>query len=302
MDAVIQSSVASFQTLLTHHSIQVDRLVEYYYTRKDAAASIGRIIQLLRNCLKSRNKMIFVGCGKSFKIAQKVVSTLQSMGLSSISIHPTDALHGDIGTVAEGDCILACSTSGETEEIIQLLKYLDEKDIWHGEDGKRILKVAVSAEPSSTIASMSDECLLVPQKIKECEVQNGLKAPTVSSTSMLIVLDCLSLALSQAHSDGDLATRNKVFDVMHPGGSIGETTKSSGSNTPDPTPTTVDAAKIRSGTSELDILRAVTVHDWIDYEGRAPVPSTVVQSHYRSWKNSATQETFDAYLQEHLCD
>ncbi|QLL32995.1 hypothetical protein HG536_0D05170 [Torulaspora globosa] len=298
-DAVINSSIASFKTLLTHHSIQVDRLVDYYYTDANAAVSVGRIIQMLCNCLKARNKIIFVGCGKSLKIANKVVSTLQSMGMSSISMHPTDALHGDIGTVGEGDCIMACSTSGETEEIIQLLKYLDEKEIWHGENGRRIQKVAVTAEAHSTIGSMSDECLLVPKKVKECEVQNGLKAPTVSSTSMLIVLDCLSLALSQAHSNGDLATRNKVFEVMHPGGKIGETTRSNGSNTPPPTRTIVDAAKIRCGMSELDILQAVILYDWIDWDGKKQVPSVVVQSHYRAWKKS-NSGAFDQYLNDIL--
>lgn len=295
--AVINSSISSFKTLLTHHSIQVDRLVDYYYT-DESAASLGRIIQMLRNCLQARNKLIFVGCGKSLKIAQKVVSTLQSMGMSSISMHPTDALHGDIGTVGEGDCIMACSTSGETDEIIQLLKYLDEKEIWRGENGRRIQKVAVTADPHSTIGSMSDECLLVPKKVKECEVQSGLKAPTISSTSMLIVLDCLSLALSQAYSNGDLATRNKVFEVMHPGGKIGETTRSNGSNTPPPTPVTVDAAKIRCGMSELDILQAATLYDWIDWDGKTQVPSVVVRSHYRAWKKTNSGKTFDKYLND----
>ncbi|QLQ80093.1 hypothetical protein HG537_0D00930 [Torulaspora globosa] len=293
-DAVINSSISSFKTLLTHHSIQVDRLVDYYYTGQNAD-SVGRIIHMLCYCLKARNKIIFVGCGKSLKIAKKVVSTLQSMGMSSISMHPTDALHGDIGTVGEGDCIMACSTSGETEEIIQLLKYLDEKEIWHGEDGKRIQKVAVTADPHSTIGSMSDECLLIPKKVKECEVQNGLKAPTISSTSMLIVLDCLSLALSQAYSNGDLATRNKVFEVMHPGGKIGQTTRSNGSKTPPPTQVTIDAAKIRCGMSESKILQAVILYDWIDWNGKIQVPSVVVQSHYRTWKKT-NSGTFDQYL------
>lgn len=282
-DAVIEASISSFKTLLVNHSIQVDRLVEYYFD-DDNAASVGRIVTMLCDCLKTRNKIIFVGCGKSLKIAKKVVSTLQSMGLSSISMHPTDALHGDIGTVGEGDCILVCSTSGETDEIIQLLKYLDENDAWHSEGGRRLRKVAVCSDPGSTIATASDECLMVPRKVKECEVQNGLKAPTVSSTSMLIVLDCLCLALSLAYSNGDLATRNKVFDVMHPGGSIGETTKTSGFSTPSSTPILVDAAKIRSDSSELDILQALTLYDWLDWEGKILVPSTVVKSHYRTWK------------------
>lgn len=303
-DTILDSSVESFKTLLSYHSLQVDHLVEYYYS-DDNVASIRMILQLLCNCLKLNKKIILVGCGKSLKIAKKTVATLHSMGLSSISLHPTDALHGDIGCVERGDCILACSTSGETEEIIKFLKYLDESQSWIRENGEPIHKISVCGNGASTMARMSDGCLLVPQIYSESDIQNGLKAPTVSTTSMLIMLDCLCLALSQTFLDGDIAGRNKIFETMHPGGSIGKKTCSNelidgGHDGQKPaTILTSETGRIRSDMEELDLLRTLILNDWIDWKEGSLVPSRVVQNLYKTWKKKGTG-SFESYLNAHL--
>lgn len=251
---------------------------------------------MLCECLKRGQKIILVGLGKSLKIAEKCAASLQSMGLASITMHPTDALHGDMGSIQRGDCILACSTSGETQEIIDLLRYLDDKDLWTRDNGQPIQRIAVCRDPNSTLSRIADECLLVPQKLKECEIQDGLPAPTVSSTSMLIVLDCLALALSHAFHNSDLEARNRVFDTMHPGGSIG---KKNAPNS-DLRSSSVERGKIRPGMDELQILQAATLHDWLEWDAALTVPSTLIRSLYRQWAADQPRSTLHHFLAQKL--
>src|SRR5579872_3528525 len=64
--------------------------------------------------IESRSGDIIVtGVGKSGSIAQKFCATLTSLGSRSLYLHPTDAIHGDIGALSEGDVLIALSFSGE---------------------------------------------------------------------------------------------------------------------------------------------------------------------------------------------
>lgn len=298
--AVLAESEDSFKSLLHYHLLQVDDLLEYYHG--DNRSPIARTIETLSHCLKSRKKIILVGCGKSLKIAMKINATLHSMGLASIYLHPTEAMHGDIGVVNEGDCLMACSSSGETEEIINLLNYLTTRGGWRQRNGKDITLISVCGNANSTIAQMCDELVLVPQKYSESEIQNGLKAPTLSTTSMLIVLDCLCVALSQVYYDGDLSKRNAVFNVMHPGGCIGKNTSrlENGKHSA----VSPFVGKIRREMTELEVLQTLVVYDWIEWEGQKKLPSKILQIRYKLWKQqnltAPLGNSFTNYLAEQL--
>ena len=69
-------------------------------------------------------KLIFTGIGKSAHIAQKLCGTFNSTGVSSCFLDATQALHGDLGLVEEGDLAILLSNSGQTEEIVRLLPVL----------------------------------------------------------------------------------------------------------------------------------------------------------------------------------
>ena len=75
-------------------------------------------------CLECSGKLIVMGLGKSGHIADKIAATLSSTGTPSYFIHPSEAIHGDIGMIDEKDIVLIFSYSGETEEIISLIPYL----------------------------------------------------------------------------------------------------------------------------------------------------------------------------------
>src|SRR5471032_2072878 len=69
-------------------------------------------------------KLVFSGVGKSAHIAQKIAATFNSTGVSSCFLDATQALHGDLGLVDEGDLVFLLSNSGQSEEILRLLPVL----------------------------------------------------------------------------------------------------------------------------------------------------------------------------------
>src|SRR5436305_9606932 len=82
------------------------------------ADSFNQAVELLYCCA---GRVVVTGMGKSGIIARKIAATLSSTGTPSLFMHPVEALHGDLGMLAQGDIVIAPSASGETEEILQLL-------------------------------------------------------------------------------------------------------------------------------------------------------------------------------------
>ena len=67
---------------------------------------VSRALELLLEC---RGKVLVTGVGKSGVIAQKISQTLTSTGTPAVFVHPSDALHGGLGIVQEGDVLIALS-------------------------------------------------------------------------------------------------------------------------------------------------------------------------------------------------
>src|SRR5213592_4235941 len=96
-------------------------------------------------------KLIFTGVGKSAHIAQKVAATFNSTGVSSCFLDATQALHGDLGLVDEGDLVFLLSNSGQSEEILRLVPVLKRF-------GVRL--VAFTSNQASDLALRADHRLL----------------------------------------------------------------------------------------------------------------------------------------------
>jgi arabinose-5-phosphate isomerase len=143
--------------------------------------------------------------GKSGLIARKIVSTLNSTGTASIYLHPTDALHGDLGMVRKEDVVILISKSGNTEEIVNLLPLLKRIDV---------TLIAMCGEEESKLNS---ECnIFLNISVKEEACPHDL-APTASTTATLAMGDALSIALLEKR--GFTA---EDFAFLHPGGSLGK--------------------------------------------------------------------------------
>ena len=161
-----------------------------------------RAVKLILDC---KGKLIVTGVGKSGHIGAKMAATLSSTGTPSFYLNPLDAYHGDLGVVGNDDIILALSNSGQTDELLRLLPYFQEK---------KIPVISMSGNPESLLAKNTDVHITVTVRSEAFPL--GL-APTTSTTATLAVGDALACALM-------LARDFKVQDFarFHPGGSLGK--------------------------------------------------------------------------------
>src|SRR5438270_12238307 len=82
------------------------------------SAAFEKALQLLHSC---KGRVVVTGMGKSGIVARKIAATLSSTGTPALFLHPAEAVHGDLGILVRGDVVIALSSSGETEEILNLL-------------------------------------------------------------------------------------------------------------------------------------------------------------------------------------
>jgi arabinose-5-phosphate isomerase len=149
-------------------------------------------------------KLIFSGVGKNAAIAQKVAATFNSTGVSSCFLDATQALHGDLGLVEEGDLAFLLSNSGQSEEILRLVPVLKRF-------GVRL--VAFTSNAASDLARNADLKLLYHVPREACPLK---LAPTASTTAALALGDALAMVLLEARG----LTRDD-FARYHPAGNLG---------------------------------------------------------------------------------
>lgn len=162
-------------------------------------------VQILDLIVGCEGKVIITGMGKSGHIAAKFAATLASLGTPSFSLHPAEAMHGDLGMVSTNDIVIAISFSGETDEIVQILPNI--KMI-----GATL--VSITGNPKSTLAQVSDIVQVLPEFEEACYL--GL-APTSSTTSALCYGDALAVVASEVYGFKDAD-----FGRFHPAGSLGK--------------------------------------------------------------------------------
>ena len=173
------------------------------HERLDGPAFAHAVERLLR-CLENRGKIVVIGVGKSGHIGEKIAATLTSTGSTAVVLNSLNALHGDLGVVADGDAVLALSASGETDEMIDLLPALLRFDV---------SLIALTGRPDSTLAQCSHACLDVSVTQEACPLN---LAPTSSTTVMLALGDALAMVLLEARGFG-----KEDFAKFHPGGRLG---------------------------------------------------------------------------------
>jgi arabinose-5-phosphate isomerase len=161
----------------------------------------ARAARLLAAC---EGRVVTSGVGKAGIIARKIGATLASTGTPADFLHPTEALHGDLGRVTPRDLVLALSNSGNTEEILRLVGPL--RDVG-------VSLVAITANRESPLAQHADIVLAYGAITEVCPL--GL-APTTSTTVMLALGDALAMEVLKLR-----AFSTEEFARFHPGGNLG---------------------------------------------------------------------------------
>jgi len=169
--------------------------------KKTLGKELYLICKEIHNC---KGKLIIFGVGKSGHIANKLSATLSSTGTPSFFIHPSEGLHGDIGSVRKNDVVLIISNSGCTPEIVRLLPNL--KKI-----GCKILSLC--GNDDSKIFKYSDISINISIKKEACPLN---LAPTSSTTATLVVGDVIAIILMKMKN-----FKSNDFASNHPGGLLG---------------------------------------------------------------------------------
>jgi len=161
--------------------------------------------RLISETVHEGGKILLLGVGKSGNIGEKIAATFASVGVVAGVLNATNALHGDLGVVENGDLIIALSSSGETEELLRTVSVLKRFEV-------RI--VALTGRPESSLGRLSDATIDVSVNQEACPLN---LAPTSSTTAMLAVGDALAMVLLEARG-----VRRDDFARNHPGGAIGK--------------------------------------------------------------------------------
>lgn len=164
--------------------------------------SVERAVEILLEC---QSKVIVVGVGKSGVIAQKIAQTMTSTGTIAVFVHPSDALHGGLGVIANGDVVIALSNSGETDELLLIVPMMKER-------GVSIISIVGNTD--SSLARQSDVALDASVDKEACPLN---LAPTCSTTVALAVGDALAMTLMEAKN-----WTAEDFAFNHPAGRLGK--------------------------------------------------------------------------------
>jgi arabinose-5-phosphate isomerase len=191
--------LAKAQRVIGVEADELRRLSE----RLDGEA-FGRAVSVMMDALANRGKIVVCGVGKSGHIGDKIAATLTSTGSTAVVLNSLNALHGDLGLVADGDVVLAISYGGETAELLNILPPLARFDV---------KLIAITGQPKSTLGQAADVCLDVSVEQEACPLN---LAPTSSTTAMLALGDALAMVLLEARG-----FNQEDFARFHPGGTLG---------------------------------------------------------------------------------
>ena len=162
--------------------------------------SFSKAVDLIAKC---RGKIILAGIGKSGLISRKISATLSSVGTSSFYLNPSEAAHGDLGQINNKDILLILSYSGETEELKNIIQYVNRFGI---------PLIGVASKKNSLLLRASDVKIVLPE-VKEV----GGFLPTSSTTMQLAFGDALAVTLMNKKKF------NKFnFRQLHPAGTLGK--------------------------------------------------------------------------------
>ncbi len=161
-----------------------------------------KIVHAILNC---SGKVIVIGVGKSGHVGRKISSTFSSTGTPSYFLHPSEAMHGDLGVITSTDIIILISNSGQSSEIINLIPTIKKL-------GVKIISLV--GNTNSTIAKQSDYIFDIGVEKEACPLD---LSPTSSTTATLVVGDALAISLLEHRN-----FKKEDFALRHPGGILGK--------------------------------------------------------------------------------
>ena len=180
-----------------------------FSVEKDALEGISKRLdsnfeEAAKRLYACSGRIVVCGMGKSGLIGKKIAATFASIGQPAIFMHPSEAIHGDLGMLMPGDCFLSISNSGETDELLQLIPHINRLALPH---------ICICAVKNSTLAKHADFVLDIAV---EKEASNLPAVPMASAITSLAMGHALAAVLIELSG-----FRQEDFALYHPGGSLG---------------------------------------------------------------------------------
>jgi len=179
--------------------------IEAEALQKAAARLDSNFLDAIKLIMNTQGKLVITGVGKSGLVGAKMAATFASTGTSSFFLHPTDALHGDLGMIGKNDILMAISSSGESEELTKILPHIKRFDI---------PLIGLASQKDSTLGSYADVFLDISVEKEACPLNT---APTTSTTLTMALGDALAIALMKKRG-----FKKEDFASFHPGGALGK--------------------------------------------------------------------------------
>ena len=166
-----------------------------------------RAVELIVEHVHRRGgKLVTSGMGKAGQIAMNIATTFSSTGIPAVSLHPSEAQHGDLGVLQPNDVMLLISNSGKTREILELVEL-----------ARRIYPqlpiITITGHEESELAQMADACLPTGGAPEVCPL--GL-TPTTSTTLMTVIGDVLVVNVMK-----QTGFTRQDYALRHHGGYLG---------------------------------------------------------------------------------
>ncbi|KAF4764017.1 hypothetical protein N7455_009889 [Penicillium solitum] len=212
------SSVVTAIHVISTERAALAHLEHIYQTDARAQHDLARAVDQIARSVREGGKLVVCGVGKSGKVGRKIEATMNSLGVYSAFLHPTEALHGDLGLVRPNDTVLLISFSGRSPELLSLLPHLPAT--------VPVIALTSHTHPAScpllSLHGPSGMGILLPAPIHEDEESSfGVSAPTSSTTVALSLGDALAIATARKLHTATGKSPAEVFRGFHPGGAIG---------------------------------------------------------------------------------
>lgn len=151
------------------------------------------------------NRIATSGCGHSGIACMHFAHSLCCIERPARFISPSEAVHGAMGFVQEGDVVLLASRGGKTAELMPILHICKKK---------KAIVIGITENMNSPLAKQST--IVIPMKIeKESDKYNTQS--TSSFVALSAIFDAMQVALME---ETDYV--NEQFALIHPGGAVGE--------------------------------------------------------------------------------
>ncbi|KAM0200272.1 hypothetical protein ACHAPA_003391 [Fusarium lateritium] len=197
--------------VLNTEAVALRNLSRLYESDPVARDGFNRSVQAITRQQTTNGKLVVIGVGKSGHIGQKLVATFKSLAIHAVFLHPTEALHGDLGIIGSNDTLMFITFSGKTQELLIMLPHLDESL-------PTIILTSHTSSGTCEFIKHRPNTILLPAPIPEPEkISFGVSAPTTSTTVALAIGDAIAITAAK-EINANIAS---VFAKNHPGGSIG---------------------------------------------------------------------------------